>query len=341
MKYRALPRLAFVVSTVCPSVVLAEAAAAGVVAATEATPSEGHVSPKDKDVWPVSGSVGMSYAFNHANFVPTEGDAADYGTGVLSGSVGAGYSILDNLSLDISLSISHEVADTYYKSSAPTTVVHPTEMGDGSLGLSVPEIYKIPVVDITLAGGVSASLPLSKGSQASGVYTTLSPGISASWSYARVSLSGDFGYDYSVLQNLTQQIEADTAQRNIDISGADTGSPLQRHGLGGGFGLGVKVIEGLRWNARYSVGSGIGAVSFKQDEFTSPRAQTGTQYSMASHGLSTGVGYTVFDKTSVSFSMATRLPVYNKLGERTVPIFDTESDNGKYTRYSVGVSQGF
>ncbi len=341
-----LLRLALAGSVLSPMCALAEettaTAAPEATATAEAAPEEAPKAEEDaEEAFPVSGSVGMSYRFNHANFTPTESDKAAFGTQQGSLSVKAHYGFLERFALDVNLSASKELADSYYGANSSQTSIKSTDFSDSSVSLSA-DIYTIPVVDISISAGLSGTIPTSKASQAAKIYTTVAPSLSLGWEWKRLSLGAGFEAGYTFAKYRTYHIEGDSAARNVAQSGSDTGDPLGLWDLSESFDLGVKILDALSFSTSYSVSHNLLATSGKEDAYTSPYADTGDQWGMVSHGFSFGLRWKALEKTSLSVSMSTRQPLYNKRGtEKTVPIFDWETDTHERTKYGISVSQSF
>lgn len=348
-----LLRLAIAGSVLSPAAALAEdaapaapdpAASPAAIATVETTPEDPDAAEADADAeppFPVSGSVGFSYKFNHANFTPTESDQADFGTQQGSFNVKAHYPFLEKFALDLSLAASKEFAKSYYGANSSQTSIRNTDFSDSSLSLS-GELYTIPVVDISISASLGATIPTSKASQAAKIYSTVGPGVALGWEWKRLSLSAGFDAGYTFAKYRTIHIEGDTANPNVAQSGSDTGEPLGLWELSESFDVGVKILDNLNFSTGYSVSHSLLATTGKSDQYTSEYAETGDQWAMPSHGISFGLRWQVIDKTSVSLGMATRQALYDKRNNsKTVPLFDWETDTHERTKYSLGVSQAF
>lgn len=341
-----LIRLALAGAFLSPALALAEdappPAAPEATVTTEAAPAEDAKSDEDAEPpFPVSGSVGLSYKFNHANFTPTESDQAAFGTQQGSLNVRAHYGFLERFGLDVGLSASKELAKSYYGANSSQTNIRSTDFSDSSISLSA-DLFTIPGADINVSTGLSGSIPTSKASQAAKIYTTISPSLSLGWEWERLSLGASFDAGYTFAKYRTIHIERDTAAVNADHAGTDTGDPLGLWDLSESFDVGVKILDSLSFSAGYSVSHSLLATSGKDDAYTSDYADTGDQWSVPSHGTSFGLKWKVVDKTSVSLGMSTRQSLYNKRNTgKTVPIFDWETDTHERTKYSLGVSQAF
>lgn len=345
-----LLRLAIAGSVLSPAAALAEDATpapsgspdASAIVSTEAAEDPEEKTDADAEpAFPVSGSVGFSYKFNHANFTPTESDQADFGTQQGSFNAKAHYPFLEKFALDLSLSASKEFAKSYYGANSSQTTIKSTDFSDSSLGLS-GEIYTIPVLDISIGASLGASIPTSKASQAAKIYTTVGPGISLGWEWKRLSLGAGFDASYTFAKYRTIHIEGDSAAPNVVQSRSDTGDPLGLWDLSESFDIGVKILDNLSFSTGYSMSHSLLATSGKSDQYTSEYAETGDQWSMPSHGVSFGLRWGAFEKTSVSLGMSTRQALYDKRNSsKTVPIFDWETDTHERTKYSLGVSQAF
>jgi hypothetical protein len=341
---------AALVASALTSPALAQAQVAPAAPATGAQASVAPATPPaeataakapEGETWPVSASVSVRYGFNHANFTPTESDAPDYGTQNASVSVSASYPFLEKYSVDVSLSASKELADSYYGANSSQTSIRGTDFGDSSISVG-GEFYTIPVVDITIAGNVSGTIPTSKASQAADIYTTVGPGLSLSWKWARLSLSADVGASYTVAKYATVHIQRDSANDNASKSGVDTGEPLNLWGIDESFRIGLKIIDGLNFSTSYSMSHGMSSTEGQDDEAAAEFAQTGQQWSIPSHGVSFGLSWKFLEKSTLGVGMSTRQSLYNKRGDQvTVPVFDFETNTRERTKYSVSLSQAF
>ena len=321
----------------------AHAAEADKPAATDATKSaEPNIGQAKEQPWPLSGSVSLGYRFNQANFANTESSQTDLGSQSGSINVGLGYQLNDLLSLDVGAGVSKTLSKSYGGAGSSQTANNATEMGDVSVGLGVGEFYKIPGVGIGLSGGVGASIPTSKGSQASGAVTSLGSSLSAGWSGGGFNLSLGASWDYSIWKNPTVQLECDSARNNCDISGVDTGDPLPLHSVSGSFSVGYKIIKDLSASASYGISNSWLTTTGKDDEFTSQYAQTGTQGGLGSHNFGLGLSYRLLEKTGISARMSTGSGLYNARGsDLTLPLYDFETRTGQRTSYSFGLNQSF
>ena len=309
---------------------------------TSTATSDANIGQATEEKWPLSGNVSLGYRFNQANFANTQSSRTDLGSQSGSLNVGLGYQINDLLSADFGGGVSRTLSKSYSGAGSSQTVNNATEMSDLSFGLSIGEIYKIPVADIIFSGGVGASVPTSKGSQASGAITSISASLSASWSGGGFSLSLGGGWDYSIWENPTVQIDCEKAPENCEHSGIDTGDPLPSHSISGSFSASYKIIDDLSASASYGISTSWLTTTGKDDEFTSRFAQTGEQSGLGSHNAGFGLSYRLFEKTSLSARMSTAAGLYNARGnEYTLPLYDFESRTGSRTGYSLGLSQSF
>ena len=135
--------------------------------------------------YPYGASVNMGYAFNHSNFVESNGD---FGWQRLSLGANVSYMILEKVSLSTGLGVSKVLATAYDNSGGSSkNTKAPWEINDISVSSSY-SFYKIPVVDISLSASLGLGFPLSKASSSAGPIMSTSPGLSASWSAAGFSV---------------------------------------------------------------------------------------------------------------------------------------------------------
>ena len=296
--------------------------------------------------YPYGASVNMGYAFNHSNFVESNGD---FGWQRLSLGANVSYMILEKVSLSTGLGVSKVLATAYDNSGGSSkNTKAPWEINDISVSSSY-SFYKIPVVDIGLSASLGLGFPLSKASSSAGLIMSTSPGLSASWSAAGFSVGLSAGYTYFLNDSPTIPINCDAAPQNCVVSGGDTAIPNSLHNIRGGLSLGYQIIKPLKISARYSLANGYKAVEFEDDERTSEFAQTGTQAGTGRHSFSLSLSYKVLAKTSVTLGYRNGGGLYVYEGpDRAVsgsakfnqPFFDTKNDNFHgATSYSIGISQ--
>ena len=289
---------------------------------------------------PVSGSVTLGHAFNHANFVESD---ADFGYQTISANVGVSYSPVKSLSLGSSLGVRKMVAPSFLNAGTPSrTTRTPWEISDVGVNASYSNFYKIPVVDIGFSGGLSVSFPATKASQSAGLIAAFTPNLSASWAKAGFSVGLSGSYSYFLNEEPTIQINCDNAPDNCIISGSDTAIPNALHNLSTRANLGYRFLKMFRVGVSYGISVGFSAVEFPDDEFSSPLAQAGTQRSLGRQSFSTNFGVTPVKGTSVSFSMSTLGSLYtNDNKSYRFLLFDTESQLHHRTRYGVSLTQFF
>ncbi|MCA9527177.1 MAG: hypothetical protein KC549_12865 [Myxococcales bacterium] len=315
----------------------------------------------EDESFPISGSLSTGVSFNHGNFTDLGGveGGAGYVRGSLSGSVG--YTLpVEGLSASASFSLTKPLEENFVRASGATQPGK-TEISDIGLGLG----YDIATLGpVNLGSSLDLVVPLSNASRAAGLITNISPGLSASVKLpAGFSLSAGAGLSYNVNEDATQQLDCDEFRDLCDqLGGAGgLGQPNSLWGFSANGGLGWKApLPGLSLRAGYSWGTGLSAVEFKKDEFTSEFAQTGAQLQGDSHGTSFGISYTPSPMVEVpegekapapegawaalghftlSLSMSTRQSFYSSDGSRvTVPIFDFETGTQQRTVYGISLS---
>lgn len=328
-------------AALCAAATLAFAGAAFAEETTATDQVESAKAPAaEEESYPLSGSFGMSYRFNHANFADAEGDGVGFGTQLLSISAGASYSITDSLSVSAGMSATKEIATASYDRAGYTSnKIGAAELNDFDLSVDWGNFYKIPVVDIRFSGGVGLTLPASRASQAAGLVMAVGPSLSASWSKWGLTVSSGIAYSINAHEDASQKIDCEKAPQNCEISGADLGSPNQLHSLSGNFGLSYKIIDPLSVSFAYNISNGYGAVAFPKDEYTSEYAQIGDQAGTGAHGTSFSLSYRVLDPLSISVGMGTTKSLRSDDNKRiTNPFFDTEDPYGhRATRYTLGL----
>jgi hypothetical protein len=289
---------------------------------------------------PVGASVSMGYSFNQMQFVECTGQ--DCGWQRLSVGMGVSYSPAKKLSLSSGLNAGKTLETSYTNpGTASKTIQTPWEVNDISFGGSYSSFLVIPVVDIKFSGSLGVGVPLSKVSRAAGLVMSVSPGLSMGWGLGGFSASLSAGYTYFWNDNPTVGIDCDRAPYNCIVSGQDSGNPNALHNISGGLRLGYKIIKQVGVSVRYGISRGMRAVRFENDENSSLYAQGGQQWSLERHSFSTGVSYTPFGKTSLSFSMSTGNSLYTAdNSEVQLPFYDGSLRQAFRTSYSLSLSQG-
>ena len=296
---------------------------------------------KRKSKYPISGSVSSSYTGNHANFVDSNGD---FGTQILSLGGNVSYKAHKHLSLSTGVNSRKSIVNDYFSAgSASKTTEQPWEIGDLSLSLGFGKLYTIPVVDISISSGATVALPLSRVSRSFGIVTASSLNTNLSWKLKKVRFGLGIRLGANILESPTLKVDCVRAPDVCRIAGSEVGMPLSRFSYGSSFSVSSSFLESkLSIRASYGVASGMGAVKFEQDEFTSQYAQTGNQLSALGQSFSTSVSYSVLKKTRLSLTMSTSGPFYTNDNQAwRFPLFDSESNLHHRTSYTFAVSQSF
>lgn len=333
-----------------PATVLAQTPDAAPAAPAASTAGASGIASEAEESYPVSATFGVGYRLNHANFVETEGEAANFGTQRLSFTADAGYDITDSISASVSFGVDKELSNTFDRpglggglasGGGSTHVRRATELRDVGLGVAWSNFYSIPVVDIGLSAGLDGQLPASKASRSAGYLFGLTPSLTLDWSIGDFSSSLGFSYSRFFAEEATQKVNCDRFPEQCRISGNDLGVPLGLHDVSGELKLGYKFFGKLNTSVSYSLGNSWGAVEFEDDVFTADMAQTGLQAGTGYHSTRIAASYKLFDKTSIGMSMATSRAVYKADGSGvTMPFFDMDSDLHHRTSYTVSISQG-
>jgi len=363
------------------------------LALTLALPSAGSAKP-DKERFPVIGSVSTSVAFNHSNFVEAEqgGVAETYGLGEASGfgwasmALNFGLSYNWQFSKKVSpiffsggLSFNQALVESFSRAGTPTTQPQEVTIGDVSLsaGWGVPGVGKLLK---GLMGNLSlnGTLPTSRASRSAGVISATNATavlIYASPIRLIVQLFGSTGMN--ILERSTIQVDCALMPQYCSVSGADLGAANSRFNwaAGGGFQYPLSFIPGLRIGAGYSIFGGFGAVSYgdtTSDQFASPYAQSGTQWSVPFHriGFSIAFGFNatgsaatqalneslqgqskgkkktkeneLLKRLSLRLGMGTGQRLYSMDNTRvTFPLFDFETKNLSRTSYNFSAQLAF
>lgn len=291
--------------------------------------------------FPLGASLSLSHSFAHSEFV--EGDQGWDSSGqFISLDLGLSYSLTDEISFNAGIGALKPVDLAYLSGESGSSLSnYETELTDLSIGAGW-SAYTIPVADINVAVKGGVRLPTGKSSIAQGLIVGLNAGLSLSRKFADLNVSLSGGYTHNVWEDPTQQIDP----RFVDlvrIQGADLGQALPLTGWSTGLSLSYSIIEALSVSAAYRLTVRSSSIVGPDDEYTSDYAQTGDQYSTGGHGFTAGINYTLpFDTgTSIGAQMATNLKFYNIDGSGTVtqPFFDTYSQQGAYTGYTITISQ--
>lgn len=294
--------------------------------------------------FPINGSLSLGYSFSHSAFSEAGSDSPVTTAGQFLGlDLGLSYQLLEPLSLTAGIGVLKTVDNGFLSGASGSSLSnYETNLTDLNLGARW-SFFTVPVADIklSLAGGLR--LPTSKGSITRGLIVGSRLSLGASREFGPVGLSVRGGYTHNVWDDPTQQIELRFGDL-IRISGADLGSPLPLAGWSLGTTLSYSVIDGLDISVTYQLSNSTSSYSGPDDEFTSttPGVQTGTQYGTGAHSFTASLGYTLpFDTgTSLGIQMSTAQGLYSGDNKRvTNPFFDTESQQGVYTGYSVSLSQ--
>lgn len=319
----------------------------------------------DDEAFPVSGSLSTGVSFNHANF--TSLGSQEGAAGTARGSINANVSYsppVENLSLSAGFGITKPLEENYSRS-GQFTQPYKAAISDISLGIG----YGLPELGpASFSLGLDfTAVPLSAVSQAQGLLTSISPGLSVS-----IKIPGGLGF--SAGTGLGWNINSDAT---VQLDCAEFPSLCQQIGGAGGLGIPNTLLSfsanaGLSWStplkglslrAGYNWGTGLSEVEFKKDAFTSEYAQTGKQLQGDSHGTNFGISYTpkplievpegeeapepegawaVLGHFTLSLGMSTNQAFYSADGQRvTVPLFDFETGTQARTSYSVNLSANF
>jgi hypothetical protein len=296
---------------------------------------------KRKSKYPISGSIATSYTGNHANFVESNGD---FGTQIFGLGGTVSYKAHKHLRLTTGVNSRKSIVNDYFSAgSASKTNEQPWEIGDLSLSMGFGKLYTIPVVDISISSGATFALPLSRTSRSFGIITASSLNTNLSWKLKKVRFGLGVRLGANVLESPTLKVDCVRAPDVCRIAGSEVGMPLSRFSYGSSFSVSTSFFEKkVTIRASYGVASGVGAVEFEDDEFTSQYAQTGSQLSALGQSFSTNVSYAVLKKTSLSLTMSTGGPFYTNDNQAwRFPLFDTESNLHHRTSYTLSVSQSF
>jgi hypothetical protein len=297
-----------------------------------------------EEAFPVSGSLALTYRFNHANFVDNETGDADFGYQFMWLDAGVGYDITKSIGVSASFTVEKELNESFDRAptlgGSSTRTVRQTQLRDVSLGASWSKFATIPVVDISFSAGLGFDFPTSKASQSAGTLLITYPSISAAWSWNDLSLSAAFAYFYYLNENPTVEIDCTIAPQNCEVSGQDTGNPNALHTLLLQTGISYAILDDLSVSMSYLLTNSYGAVEFPDDEFTSEFAQTGQQEGVGVHGTDFRISYRLFENTRLTAAMATRRSLFTNDGkDRTQPFYDSDSDLHHRTYYYFTLAQ--
>ncbi len=300
--------------------------------------------------YPLSGSVSLGYRFNQANFADVESSNVDFGWQLLSLSGAVNYEIIPDVAVSLAIGIDKELTENYYRaptSSISSRTIGQTELRDINLSASWSNFAVIPVANIKFSGSLDIGIPTSDASRAAGLIMSLGPTLSMSWGMAGFNTSASISYGYNINSDPTQQIDCDRYPDQCRVRGQDLGQPNALHALSGNFSVGYAILQSskvgdLNVNANYSISNGYSAVKFPNDEYTSQYAQTDSQAGLGAHSFSLGLGWRFLEHTSVGFRVSTARSLYTNDGKSvTQPFFDTDSNLGHRTSYSLTLTQTF
>jgi len=294
------------------------------------------------ETFPIGASLSLSHSFAHSEFVEDDSGMDSAGQ-FLSLGLNLRYSVIEKVGVSASISVLKAVDAGFLSGTSGSNLVnYETVLSDLNLGARW-SMYTVPVAEIPLALSVGLRLPTSKSSLTRGLIMAPRVSLSASRKFGDLSLSINGGYSHNIWENATQQIEPRFAEL-IQISGADLGRALPLSGWNIGGSLSYAILESLSASISYSLSNGVSSVYGKDDEYT-PQVdgvQTGYQLGTGAHSFSASLNYTLPTDTGTSLgaSMSTAMGLYSGDNQRiTNVLFDTESEQGLYTGYSISLSQ--
>jgi hypothetical protein len=296
-------------------------------------------SEQKAEEFPLSASASIGYRFGHANFIESNGD---FGSQSLSVSPSIGYRVTKKISMGLSVGASKALDTSYfYSGTASKNVKAPWEISDVSLSTSFSKIYKIPVVNITINGGLGLSAPLSKTSRAAGRILAISPALAFKWKMGDFSAGVGVGYGYYWNQSATYQVNCglypEVCAKQY-LGNPETGIANPLHGYSTNLSLGYS-LKPFSFGLSYGFSNGASAVAGVDDEFTVDDAQVGTQWGLGSQSFSASIGYNIFEKVNLGFNYRAGGGLYTSDNERyRLPFFDFESQLRNRVSYGVSLS---
>lgn len=314
----------------------------------------------EKEEFPISGQVTLSYQTRHSAFVPTGGDAA-FGAAASTLGVSVFWTpeSIPDLTLSGNFSFTKAVFETYDRAFFQfQTQPGITQVSDLNFGAN----WNFARAGAFLfTAGLQNTATFSNFSKALGIVFSTGPSLGVTW-IGPGGLIGSAGawYSLNITSSATAEANCEKAPDTCEVSGKDLGVPSQLYAFGGNAGLSYQVVSGLFVSGGYFMQNWVGQADFSRDQYTSPYAQTGTQSQALFHGTSFGIRYQLkqlgggaaeaFNETThvddssdswtnhiaIGLSMLTFKNLYTLDNESVSnPFFDTESNLHHRTLYSV------
>lgn len=293
----------------------------------------------------VNGSVSTSFtigSISRDNYVTTDSVLSNWGLGI-------SYPITSLISASMNLGLSK------YLTPHGSTRRYESRFADIGLGLSHGSLYTIPVAEVNISGGLSASIPTSDVSRFTGLRTAIGANLGLSRSFGDVSLSYSLSvnknfhratsvvfnenrYDIDVLLRQTDVARVSDALVALDTGVLSEWSVSNSLRLGYSFwDTGLSASLGLTFSDSFTYA--IDEIT-EEDELTSEFAEPGRGHSQVVIG-SVGLSYRFLDHFSTGISMSTaQQPKTADNGRIRFPFYDTQTANLSATSLAIrfGVS---
>lgn len=222
---------------------------------------------------------------------------------------------------------------------------------DSTLGFS-RDIWSYKEGDFSVSFGadLSFTLPTSKASINSKLYTSIMPGLTASIKYARLSVAYGITYGYNAHKYTSVTYNPDdvdvlsrsTGNEIIDSHNIAAGGVLNEHDLANQFVIGIDCIKkvlklsiGLAFADSWTYDNGTITTD---DSYVGEYAKVGRGHSQYSQG-SLVLSYTPIKYATVNFGMVSTQP-WKTADNKTLrfPWFDTVSPSKNYTKFILSAT---
>ncbi len=352
--------------------------------------------PALKEIFPVSGTVQSGFTVNHNVFVADQKSTAaqQYGLGSSDGfSTGSA-----NLSLNIfyakefskkyepiaffgGVGFRKPLFESYNRAYGGSATTQPQSFLLSDVNLNASWSTPVVLENLDINFSMYLSLPYSRSSRAYHNLTTLSPGLTLTYSlpfHLVLQFSPWFAYNLNSANN--NHVDCELMPTYCQVSTGNLGGQNVLWQYGTSFSMNYPILRtGISVNVNYDFYSGSAAISYQKDPYMSEFAQIGTQYNMAIHGVIIGIRYgfrdlssasaiklnesleaesqntdkkdmkkkkkkesSFLERLSVGVNVRTYQNLYSADNKRvTVPLFDFETRNRERTFYTMFLNVAF
>ncbi|MBN1946429.1 MAG: hypothetical protein JW797_12190 [Bradymonadales bacterium] len=257
----------------------------------------------------------------------------------------------DPLSLSLSIGF-----NKFLTESGGSTYQREGRFGDMDLSASYAPIFTDEwYTGISLSGGLSITIPTSRYSRFTNLYTSLSPSLSLSRSFGKLSLRYGFAFSKNFHEHTT--VVVDLTDYRLDILARDGGAENIAEGqialdtgVLSSFSISNSFSISYSWFSGFSTALSFGLSDYwtydngtitQQDEFTSPNAVPGRGHGQGMNG-SISVSYSFLDYFSTSLAMSTsQEPLTADHQSVRFPFFDLETGNLQNTSITLSLSASY